>query len=582
MTTIEATDRPASDDAEPSGTGTARTATVTPILPALDIDAVGDLAWSDSADVLVVGWGLAGACAAVEARAGGASTIVIDRFGGGGASALSGGVVYAGGGTRQQQAAGFADTPQAMQDYLGHEVEDCVAPATLARFCADSVSNLAWLEAHGVRFGTSTSAHKTSYPPDGVFLYYSGNEMVPAFRSAAAPAPRGHRAISKGQSGAVLYAAMQRATEQAGARPLRQAAVRRLVRLRSADGRPGRAIGVEAWVLPAGDPRTRRHADLDARIARWRLYHPGKAAAARREQADIEQALAQPRYLRANRAIVLATGGYVYNPHMLAEHAPRYRAGWPIGGASCDGSGVRLGTSVGAAATRLGNISAWRFITPPYCWPQGLVVNTRGERFCNEQVYGARLGYEIVEHQDGKAWLILDAGLRRQAIKQCLFGRLWAFQSLPALMLMLAGSPKARSLAGLARRIGADPATLEATVTAANAAARGERDDPFGKSPDMRHCCVKPPFHALDISMGARRFPLATLSLGGLTVDEADGHVRDAHGADLPGLFAAGRTAVGIASAHYVSGLSLADCVFSGRRAGRAAAAEIATGETHA
>ncbi len=38
-------------------------------------------------------------------------------------------------------------------------------------------------------------------------------------------------------------------------------------------------------------------------------------------------------------------------------------------------------------------------------------------------------------------------------------------------------------------------------------------------------------------------------------------------------LYAAGRTAVGICSNSYVSGLSLADCVFSGRRAGRHAAA---------
>ena len=43
-------------------------------------------------------------------------------------------------------------------------------------------------------------------------------------------------------------------------------------------------------------------------------------------------------------------------------------------------------------------------------------------------------------------------------------------------------------------------------------------------------------------------------------------------GATVAGLFAAGRTAYGICSKSYVSGLSLADCVFSGRRAGRTAA----------
>jgi 3-oxo-5alpha-steroid 4-dehydrogenase len=37
----------------------------------------------------------------------------------------------------------------------------------------------------------------------------------------------------------------------------------------------------------------------------------------------------------------------------------------------------------------------------------------------------------------------------------------------------------------------------------------------------------------------------------------------------MPNLYAVGRTAIGVASQSYVSGLSLADCVFSGRRAAR-------------
>ena len=58
------------------------------------------------------------------------------------------------------------------------------------------------------------------------------------------------------------------------------------------------------------------------------------------------------------------------------------------------------------------------------------------------------------------------------------------------------------------------------------------------------------------------------LTLGGLVVDEDTGAVRNGSGAPISGLYAAGRTAVGICSRSYVSGLSLADCVFSGRRAG--------------
>src|SRR5690606_42002730 len=66
--------------------------------------------WDDSADVVVIGYGIAGACAALEARRAGADVLVIERAsGGGGASALSAGIFYFGGGTDVQRAAGFED-----------------------------------------------------------------------------------------------------------------------------------------------------------------------------------------------------------------------------------------------------------------------------------------------------------------------------------------------------------------------------------------------------------------------------------------------------------------------------------------
>jgi 3-oxo-5alpha-steroid 4-dehydrogenase len=550
---------------------TARTSTVTPVEPAREVASAEDLAWDDEADVLVVGWGAAGACAALEARAAGASVLVVDRFGGGGASVLSGGVVYAGGGTPYQRQAGYEDSAQAMFEYLRHEVQGVVGDDTLLRFCRDSVGNLAWLEAHGVRFAATMPDHKTSYPPEGFFLYHSGNESVPAYAvGQARPAPRGHRAVARGQSGATLYGALQRATRDSGARTLTQAAVRRLVR----DSSSGRIVGVEAWVLPDGAPGKARHAALDALVAKWRLLQARRADQGRQEAARIEQAQARPVLLRARRGVVLATGGHVYNAALLKEHAPAFRRGWPIGGAGCDGSGLRLGRSVGAQAQALDNVSAWRFITPPAAWPRGWVVDTRGERFCNEEVYGATLGHAMMTRADGRAWLVIDARLRRQALRQCLFGGLWAFQRLPALALMLAVARKAATLEALAAAIGAEPTVLRATAEAANAAARGERDDPFGKSPAMRHPMDRGPYFALDISIGSKWLPLATLTLGGLQVNEADGHVVDAGGADIAGLYAAGRTAIGIPSCRYVSGLSLADCVFSGRRAGRSAAVD--------
>ena len=67
--------------------------------------------------------------------------------------------------------------------------------------------------------------------------------------------------------------------------------------------------------------------------------------------------------------------------------------------------------------------------------------------------------------------------------------------------------------------------------------------------------------------------PLSAISTGGLRVEESSGNVLDASGGKVAGLFAAGRSAVGLPVNNYVSGLSLADCVWSGRRAAAAIAA---------
>ena len=45
--------------------------------------------WDERADVVVLGFGGAGACAAIEAREQGADVLVVDRFGGGGATLLA-------------------------------------------------------------------------------------------------------------------------------------------------------------------------------------------------------------------------------------------------------------------------------------------------------------------------------------------------------------------------------------------------------------------------------------------------------------------------------------------------------------
>jgi 3-oxo-5alpha-steroid 4-dehydrogenase len=59
------------------------------------------------------------------------------------------------------------------------------------------------------------------------------------------------------------------------------------------------------------------------------------------------------------------------------------------------------------------------------------------------------------------------------------------------------------------------------------------------------------------------------MTLGGLAIDERTGEVLSENGGPVTGLYAAGRNAAGVCSRQYVSGLSIADCVYSGLRAAR-------------
>lgn len=62
------------------------------------------------------------------------------------------------------------------------------------------------------------------------------------------------------------------------------------------------------------------------------------------------------------------------------------------------------------------------------------------------------------------------------------------------------------------------------------------------------------------------------LTSGGFHVNEETGMLLDQRETDISRSYAVGRNAVGLCSENYVCGLSLADCVFSGRKAGKHAA----------
>jgi 3-oxo-5alpha-steroid 4-dehydrogenase len=524
--------------------------------------------WDVEADVVVVGFGAAGACAALEAAEAGADVVVLDRFCGGGATALSGGVVYAGGGTAQQRAAGVTDSPEAMFGYLNLEVGDAVSPATLREFCTGSPAMLAWLEDHGVPFEGSLCPDKTSYPTNRHYLYYSGSEL--SVGDVAHAAPRGHRARGRGTSGDLLFARLERAVRGSGARVLGQTAARRLV----ADP-AGRIVGVECRTL-RGAPgwAVAAHRVAHRWSAKPYLYLPKLGRALHRRVAWLERRYGRPLLVAARGGVVLAAGGFVANRPMMREHAPAYRGGLPLATPGDDGSGIRLGTEAGGATAFLDRVSVWRFLSPPPALLRGVLVDRDGRRVCDESRYGAAIG-EAVMCRGGQAWLLVDRATVAEARRQLRGSTLW-FQRLQAWYLLTAGRVSAPTVGRLAARAGVDPAGLAATLDAYNAAATAGRADPAGKPAGLVRAQDRPPYSLIDCSVRPRlAYPAPMLTLGGLVVAEETGQVRRADGSAVAGLYAAGRTAVGICSHSYVSGLSLADCVFSGRRAGRHAAATV-------
>jgi len=516
-------------------------------------------------DVVIVGFGVAGASAAIEAADAGARVLVLDRGYGGGAAALSGGVIYAGGGTRHQRAAGVRDTPQNMFDYLRQEVAGVVSDQTLRQFCESSPAMIDWLEQQGAQFEGSLQPYKASYTSDSHYLYYSGNETAWPYNLTAVPAARGHRQVAKGvQSGHILATSLCRSAIAKGVE------FKPLSRVSELVIEDGVVVGVtyRSMNLDAeGGDSHRRLSKYAGKLGNW---VPPVAARINAEIESLWQQHAVETGVCAN-SVILAAGGFVLDPEMMAEHAGAFQNPGllRLGTVGDDGTGIKLGVSAGGTTANLDRLAAWRFLSPPSAFLEGVTVGPTGARIINEDVYGARLAEAMITEHQAQGFLILDAKTwkkaRGQIRKQCR----QAFQFPQTMYLFTAGNQKADTLEQLARKIGVPVDGLIQTVRAYNDGIRSGDGDPAHKAPGLCTAIEQGPFRAVKISIeNSSLYPATVFTLGGLRVSESSGLVLDSEEKPIAGLYAAGRCAIGICSHSYVSGLSLADGVFSGRRAG--------------
>ena len=465
----------------------------------------------DAADVVVIGAGAAGTCAAIEAARAGARTIVLEAFAEhGGAAATSGGGVFLVG-TPAQRRRGIEDSVKvAFSDWMrcgGAETDSAWA----LRYIAGTAELGAWLAARGVVW-------------DEVFDEGEGNS-VPRWHMAHGGGPGLMRALLESSANAsTLWRYESRATALVS--------------------HGGAVVGVQVG---------------------------GQTLHA--------------------RAVVVATGGFMNDPELVARHGPTLgpRSRVLLGGAEqARGDGHRLLDAVGALFADLDR--TWVYPTGIVDHrqrlnrgivvtglDQGIWVNARGERFHDESKRGGASGTPAVLRQEASTcWAIFDSRALDDVYLAHPSFRESGVADRERIRTFLLESPyfhRGATLAELAERTGLPVRALSDNVDELNQAIRAGagRDPRLGRSLAGLHPIEAPPFCSLQY------FPIARKALGGVRTDLAC-HVLRPDGRAIPGLYAAGEVA-GMAGGSIngraaLEGTMLGPSLFSGRIAGATAAAD--------
>jgi succinate dehydrogenase/fumarate reductase flavoprotein subunit len=478
-----------------------------------------DVTWSEDTDVLVIGFGIAGGCAAVSAAAAGARVLVLEKAAAaGGTTSMAGGHFYLGGGTAVQQATGHDDSAEEMYKYLVSQSREPEHDKIRA-YCEGSVEHFNWLEALGFQFERTYYPGKVVVPPGTEGLSYTGNEKVWPFCEQATPAPRGHSVPVPGELGGaamVIELLLKRAAELG-------------VQIRYETGATGVVVDDDGAVTGV----------------RWKHFT---------ETGEIKA-----------KSVVIAAGGFAMNADMVAEYTPALGqqrktkhhgmvAPYILGNPNDDGLGIGLGVSAGGVATNLDQLFITAAAYPPEILLTGVIVNNDGQRFVAEDSYHSRTSAFVLEQRDQSAYLIVDeAHLQMPEMPLIKFIDGW------------------ETVAEMEAALGIPEGKLAATLERYNANAEGGLDPDFHKQSDYVAAQDHGPWAAFDLTLGRAMY--SGFTMGGLKVS-IDGEVLREDGGAVPGLYAAGACASNIAQdgKGYASGTQLGEGSFFGRRAGEHAA----------
>jgi len=474
------------------------------VMPASDVER-----WDDETDVVVIGLGAGGSCAAIEAAEAGAKVVILERAsGGGGLTASAGGHLYMGGGTRVQKAVGIQDDKEDMYKYL-LAVTPEPEQEKIRAYCDDSVAHFDWLVAHGVPFTDTIIKEKDVLQMTDECLIWSGNEEVWPYRDQAKPAPRGHKVAQAGEAGgAKLMEELIGRIRDLGARIVTDAAAQKLVQ----DGK--RVVGVQ--------------------------YKKDGAS----------------KTIKARKAVILAAGHYTGNPEMLKKYTPLLaddritKQHTPF----CDGAAHQMGEAAGGVLLHMDGALVTSPFYPPQTMIFGVLVNKHGKRYVAEDSYHSRTSILTTQQPDGIAYMIVDESIYDRP----LYG---GYEVIDVW----------ESFEEMEKDLGMPEGSLTETMRTYNEGAAKGEDEEFHKSKKWMRPLDKPPFAALNSKVGEGFW--VGFALGGLKCDidgrvlRADGSPIE--GLYAVGACAANIAQDGTG---YSSGTCIGESTYFGRRAGKAAA----------
>jgi len=298
--------------------------------------------FDSSTEVLIAGFGGAGASAALAARGVGAEVIVLERAsGGGGSTMMSACEMYLGGsgGTRLQRDLGFEDSTENFFNYL----MACFGPhadeARVRLFVEGAAEHFEWAEGLGVKYKRGFFAGRDVVALTGDSLQYTGSEKAYPFNERSTPVPRGHLPADSGHKGGVtLMTTLMKRVSEAGADIRCDARLVALIQ------------------------------DRDGRV---------RGGVARIGEEEV--------FIEAQRGVVLCMGGFIMNEAMTRRHIPHIESFCTRHGNAYDlGDGILLGVAAGGHAIHMGEAFISIAHYPPESLTFGIFVNDKGQRFVNE------------------------------------------------------------------------------------------------------------------------------------------------------------------------------------------------------